>query len=262
MIRAPTPFASAESSRPISLMRASPISNFRQPRNGTRVLFMLPLVAHLFWKPGDCKILCLEVSGPADQFVKPNDAPSVLTQFQKNSSGAVALLTKQKALFYEEADAVGKPGSVTWRASWTSPRPGHAPEMSVFAEVDIPRQHGLLLTFARNHDEFVPASHMISITFTLPKDYRHDAIESVPGLLAQPEEATNGSALIGDARKMSDNFFIVYLSTTDAGRKRNLQLLKRPWLVIPFIYSDGVRAMIRIEKGTSGELLLNELFGL
>jgi hypothetical protein len=165
-------------------------------------------------------------------------------------------------LFYEEADATGRRGSVTWRASWTSHRPGHAPEMSVFAEVDIPTQHGLLLTFAHNHDELVRASHMVSITFTLPKDYRHDAIDSVPGLLAQPEEATNGSPLMGDTKKMNNNFFIVYLSTIDAERKRNLQLLKQSWLVIPFVYSDGARAMIRIEKGTSGELLLNELFGV
>jgi hypothetical protein len=60
--------------------------------------------------------------------------------------------------------------------------------------------------------------------------------------------------LAGLAVKVTNNFFLIGLSSVETDRTRNIQLLKeRGWFDIPLVYEDGRRAILAIEKGTPGE---------
>jgi hypothetical protein len=49
----------------------------------------------------------------------------------------------------------------------------------------------------------------------------------------------------------------VVMSSVDADRARNIQLLKEgAWFDIPVVYSDGRRTIIALEKGTPGDRAL------
>jgi hypothetical protein len=51
------------------------------------------------------------------------------------------------------------------------------------------------------------------------------------------------------------------LSSTDADRERNVQLLKeRAWFDIPVVYGNNRRAILALEKGPPGERAFEEAF--
>ena len=103
-------------------------------------------------------------------------------------------------------------------------------------------------------DKALPASHTVEVMFTLPPNFAHGGITNIPGVLMKQSEDTRGVALAGLAVKVTNNFFLIGLSTVEADRTRNIQLLKeKGWFDIPVVYNDGRRAIIAIEKGTPGD---------
>jgi hypothetical protein len=142
-----------------------------------------------------------------------------------------------------------------WRteAVWrVAPGPGKKPDFVVRADIEIPEQKVTVrLSLWRNDDKQLPASHIVEIVFTLPPDFPHGGISNVPGLLMKQGETTRGVPLNAVAVKVTDNFFLIGLSSVDADVQRNVQLLKeRSWFDIPVVYSDGKRAIIAVEKAT------------
>ena len=70
-----------------------------------------------------------------------------------------------------------------------------------------------------------------------------------------------GVPLAGLSVKVTTNFFMVGLSSVDADRARNVSLLKeRSWFDIPIVYNNNRRAIIALEKGTSGARVFAEAF--
>lgn len=169
----------------------------------------------------------------------------------------------QRAVLYDEdpSDPKGTKyeGSVSWR---TVPikAAGQPDELAVYADVEIPwRKLKLTLSFRRNTDKSLPASHTAELRFTLPPDI---AVSSVPGLLTKSSEQSRGVPLAAVAVKVTDYFFMVGLQDTPADRAKNLQLLlERTWFDIPMVYSSGRRAIIAIEKGTPGTNAFKVAFG-
>jgi hypothetical protein len=54
-------------------------------------------------------------------------------------------------------------------------------------------------------------------------------------------------------------FFLIGLSAVEADREQNLTLLReRGWIDIPFVYNNGRRAVLVVEKGNPGERAVNE----
>lgn len=137
---------------------------------------------------------------------------------------------------------------------------GQPDELAVYADVEIPwRKLKLTLSFRRNTDKSLPASHTAELRFTLPPDI---AVSSVPGLLTKSSEQSRGAPLAAVAVKVTDYFFMVGLSDVPADRVKNLQLLlDRTWFDIPMVYSSGRRAIIAIEKGTPGTNAFKVAFG-
>jgi hypothetical protein len=113
----------------------------------------------------------------------------------------------------------------------------------------------------RNSDPNLPASHTVEIMFRLPQDFPSGGVLNVPGILMKQAEQSRGTPLSGLAVKVTTGFFLIGLSSTEADRERNVQLLKeRAWFDIPVVYNNNRRAILALEKGTPGERAFAEAF--
>jgi hypothetical protein len=177
---------------------------------------------------------------------------------------AVALVG-QTAILYEEGKVGGQAAIASGKVVWqtqpdpTDPRPG---TLLLKARVEIP-ERGLvvLIQMHPNGDTSFPASHMVELKFNLPQGFEGKSITSVPGLILKADEQARGDALVGASAKVSENFFWIALSATDAERSRNLKFFReRGWIDVPVLYESGRRAILTLEKGGAGEKAVADAF--
>jgi len=179
---------------------------------------------------------------------------------------APAAAVAQKVVLYDEdpSDPQGKRyvGSAVWRTETVSPGSGLAPELAIRADVEIPeRRMRMTWSLRRNTDKALPASHTIEVMFTLPADFSEGGIGNVPGLLMKQNEQARGVPLAGLSVKVTNNYFLIGLSSIPVDKERNIQLLKeRDWFDIPIVYTSGKRAILAIEKGVPGTRAFEESF--
>jgi len=184
---------------------------------------------------------------------------------QPSSTDQVAPVAQRVVLYDEDpSDPKGKQyvGSVIWRTEQIKAAAGQKPDVAVRADIEIPdRKFKMTMSFRRNTDTSLPASHTAELTFILPPDFVGGGVGNVPGILMKSNEQARGTPLAGLAVKVTDGFFLVGLSNVDADRARNLQLLKeRSWFDVPLVYVNQRRAIIAIEKGAPGERAFNDAF--
>jgi hypothetical protein len=184
---------------------------------------------------------------------------------QPSSTDQVAPVAQRVVLYDEDpSDPKGKQyvGSVIWRTEPVKAAAGQQPDVAVRADIDIPdRKFKMTMSFRRNTDTSLPASHTAELTFILPPDFAGGGVSNVPGILMKSNEQARGTPLAGLAVKVTDGFFLVGLSNVDADRSRNVQLLKeRSWFDVPLVYVNQRRAIIAIEKGAPGERAFNDAF--
>jgi hypothetical protein len=171
--------------------------------------------------------------------------------------------TGSRAVLYEEdlSDPNGQQyaGSVRWRTDRIQ-AVGLPDENAVHADIEIPaRQLTVVLSIRRNTDKSLPASHVIELTFVAPPDFAGGEVTNVPGMLTKSAERARGVPLAGASARIDKGFFRIGLSNIDADRARNLQYLKfQSWIDIPMVYANQHRAILAIEKGSSGERTINE----
>src|SRR6202521_393682 len=183
----------------------------------------------------------------------------------RNASLATAAVA-QRVMLYEEdpGDPKGKSfvGTAVWRIETVSPGSGGAPELAVRADVEIPeRKTKMTWSLRRNTDKALPASHTIEVMFTLPSDFSGGGIADVRGILMKQAEQARGVPLSGLGVKVTNNFFLIGLSSTEDEMKRNTELLKdRGWFDVPIIYTNNRRAILALEKGTPGERAFGDAF--
>lgn len=161
------------------------------------------------------------------------------------------------AVLFEEdpADPAGRKllGSVVWHTD-TIKTAGASDETIVLADVDIPKRFKLVLTLKRNVDKALPASHVIELTFVPVPGYIGQRISTVPGVLTKSTEQGRGTPLVGVSARVTENIFMIGLSNGEADRQRNLLALKeRPWFDIAIIDGNQHRAILAVEKGSSGD---------
>ncbi|SFJ72446.1 alpha/beta hydrolase [Bradyrhizobium sp. Gha] len=180
--------------------------------------------------------------------VPPAAAPPVL-----------AKLMAQKVVLYDEdpSDPKGKQyvGSVVWRLEPIKASGNQKAGVAVRADIEIPdRKFKMTMSFRRNTDSSLLASHTAELTFILPPDFPGGSVSNVPGILMKSNQQARGTPLAGLLVKVTDGFFLVGLSNLDADRARNVQLLKeRSWFDVPLVYANQRRAIIAFEKGEPGE---------
>jgi hypothetical protein len=204
------------------------------------------------------------VEAPKD--ASPLSKPKIPDRVGQPSSTEQVAPVAQRVVLYDEdpSDPKGKQyvGSVIWRTEQIKAAAGQKADIAVRADIDIPdRKFKMTMSFRRNTDTSLPASHTAELTFILPPDFSGGGVGNVPGILMKSNEQARGTPLAGLAVKVTDGFFLVGLSNVDADRQRNLQLLKeRSWFDVPLVYVNQRRAIIAIEKGAPGERAFNEAF--
>jgi hypothetical protein len=162
------------------------------------------------------------------------------------------------AVLYTEdsADPRGQPhdGSVCWRA-YRMQTAGQPDEIVVHADVAIP-DLGMNMTMdiRRNTDRSLSASHVVEMTFELPRGVAGGEVSNAPGIMMKFSEPAKGEPLMALSVKVAKGRFLVGLSNVEHERARNLQFLKeRSWFDIPMVYADQRRAVLAIGKGLRGE---------
>lgn len=205
------------------------------------------------------------VDAPKDASA-PAAKPKIADRVGQPSSGEQVAPVAQRVVLYDEdpSDPKGKQyvGSVIWRTEPIKASGNQKPDIAVRADIEIPdRKFKMTVSFRRNTDTSLPASHTAELTFILPPDFSGGGVGNVPGILMKSNEQARGTPLAGLAVKVTDGFFLVGLSNVDADRARNMQLLKeRSWFDVPLVYTNQRRAIIAIEKGAPGERAFNDAF--
>ena len=196
----------------------------------------------------------------------PQSRPKIPDRVGQPSSSENVAPVAQRVVLYDEdpSDPKGKQyvGSVIWRTEPIKASGNQKPDIAVRADIEIPdRKFKMTMSFRRNTNSSLPASHTAELTFILPQDFSGGGVGNVPGILMKSNEQARGTPLAGLAVKVTDGFFLVGLSNVDSDRARNLQLLKeRSWFDVPLVYVNQRRAIIAIEKGAPGERAFNDAF--
>jgi hypothetical protein len=174
------------------------------------------------------------------------------------ASSDAAVPVAQRAMLFEEPQDSAKAANgvvqinaaVTW-----SYDPSGADGPAIIANLDVPeRGLKIKLTFRKNTDKTLPASHLIEVVTTAASSFPGKGIGNVPRLVLKPAEDARGQPLIGASAKVADGFFWIALSSIDTDVKNNLTLLKdREWIDLPLVYDTGQRAILTFEKGTTGD---------
>jgi hypothetical protein len=207
------------------------------------------------------------VEGPKDTGA-PLAKPKISDRVGQAPSSEDVAPVAQRVVLYDEdpSDPKGKQyvGSVVWRTEQIKPSGQQKADIAVRADIEIPdRKFKMTMSFRRNTDSSLPASHTAELTFILPPDFAGGGVSNVPGILMKSNEQARGTPLAGLAVKVTDGFFLVGLSNVDSDRARNVQLLKeRSWFDVPLVYSNQRRAIIAIEKGAPGERAFNDAFAV
>ena len=136
------------------------------------------------------------------------------------------------------------------------------PEVVVKADLNVlEAKTAVSMTFRRNTDRILPASHVVEIKFDRPRDAPNGEISKLHGLLVKQDGKIHGVPLEGEAAKVTSGYFMVALSSGAQQLQRNLKLLKEnPSFEVVIDYTNGHKALLVIEKGASGEQAFKEAF--
>ncbi|QKK22641.1 hypothetical protein [Rhizobium hidalgonense] len=214
--------------------------------------------------------LTAEGKSVAEQNVAAADTPPAAAQGDvapaetptPNSSAAspqqaAPVGSSQKMFLYEERIGQSSPtaieGSVVWSVQHEAGQNGRQ-EATVQGNVTVPERNlSALVTFKRNSDPSLPASHLVEIVFSLPPNFEGGSIDSVQRISMKRTEQDRGDALIAVPAKITDDFHMIALNDYPDARKANLDLMStRSWIDIPVTYRNGRRALLTMEKGNSG----------
>jgi hypothetical protein len=193
-------------------------------------------------------------------------APNAVTPPASAPSASPAdapAIAGQKIFLYEERLGQTAPTAIDGSVSWSLQREAGAngrQEPVVQGRINVPgRGLTALMTFKRNTDPSLPASHLVEIVFAVPPDFEGGAIESVQRIAMKASEQDRGNALIAVPAKITDDFHMIALNDFPDARATNLELLRnRNWIDIPIAYRNGRRALLTLQKGPEGERAFNE----
>jgi hypothetical protein len=250
--------------------RRAPRSYGKMIRIGLVLTLLVSVGSLVFWQRSNIVDLASGVmalfrpsSAPPREVAAPA-RPKITDRIGQPSPQPSGPPVAQRVVLYEEEpdDPAGKRfvGTVLWRTEMRPASPGRPPELAVRGDVEVPeRKMSVTLSFRRNTDASLPASHTVEIVFTLPPDSPSGGVQKVPGVLMKQAEQTRGVPLAGLAVKVTNNFFLIGLSAVESDMQRNVQLLReRAWFDVPVVYNDGRRAILAVEKGNPGERSFND----
>ncbi|MGH6678319.1 MAG: hypothetical protein ACREDL_05150 [Bradyrhizobium sp.] len=198
--------------------------------------------------------------------VGPLSKPKIADRVGQSAPAEEVAPVAQRAVLYDEDpnNPQGKQyvGTVIWRTEKIAGSGNQPGDIAVRADIEVPEaKFKMTMSFRRNTDKTLPASHTAELTFVLPPDFNGGGVSNVPGILMKSSEQARGTPLAGLAVKVTDGFFLIGLSNVDADRTRNIALLKeRPWFDVPLVYNNQRRAIVAIEKGEPGRRAFAKAF--
>lgn len=203
----------------------------------------------------------------------PGQASSGQAAPQGRPAGVPAqpeIAVAQRAILYEENQQTPQvpnaiAGRVVWRIESVPAGQGQLTETAIRGDVDLP-EAGLQLAFTlrRNTDATLPASHLLQLTFTnAPNATEARQVRDVGVPQMKTEENARGAPLAGLPVPVTQNVFLIGLSSIRADAERNVELLRsRPWIDLPVRFADGHRGVIALEKGSAGERAFRDAFSV
>lgn len=209
-------------------------------------------------------VAALTDAGPADEtLAEESTAEAAVAPGDATAPNSQPLGVAQKMILYEERlgqqSLEVKTGTVVW--TLVSEASGDGPDEQVIrGEINNP-DTGLsaLITFKRNTDPSLPASHIIEIVFAVPTDFAGGSIDQLQRIALKQTEADQGNPLIAVPAKITQDFYMVALNDLAEARKTNTDLMRqRNWIDIPVVYANGRQALITLEKGASGSEVFSE----
>ncbi|GAK68921.1 hypothetical protein RRU01S_03_00890 [Agrobacterium rubi TR3 = NBRC 13261] len=171
---------------------------------------------------------------------------------------AAAAASGHRMFLYEEVLGQTVPTAIEGTVSWSLQNEADAegkPSSTVQGQITIPgRGLSALITFKRNTDPSLPASHLVEIVFSVGPGFEGGAIDSVQRIAMKSTEQDRGNALIAVPAKITDDFHMIALNDFPDALKTNLELMRtRDWIDIPVSYRNGRRALLTLQKGADGK---------
>ncbi|MET3614744.1 hypothetical protein ABID16_003081 [Rhizobium aquaticum] len=200
---------------------------------------------------------------PSTPATTPGTTPATTPATSQPETASAQQATPVKMFLYEERLGQASPtaleGTVTWSVK-NDDQDGHKGKM-IQGDISVPgRKMSAIFALRKNNDPTLPASHIIELTFSLPKDFEGRGIESVLRISMKDKEQEQGDALVAVPAKITDYFHMVALNAFADAVKNNLNLLKsRDWIDIPVTYSNGRRALLTLQKGPEGQKVFDEV---
>jgi hypothetical protein len=194
------------------------------------------------------------VAGRTEVASADTSVPSTTDTTPAKTEGLTAA---QRMILYEERlgdSPVAVQGKVTWRLKNDTTATGGQEQSMVEATVEVPeRKLKAIVSFKRNSDASLPASHIVEVVFDLPKDFPEGNVEAVQRIAFKQTEQDRGNGLIAVPAKITDDFHMIALNDDAEARKVNVDLMKnRSWIDIPVVYRNNRRALLTFEKGATG----------
>lgn len=146
-------------------------------------------------------------------------------------------------------------GTVVWRA--VDGKDGAA----IVADLTIPVEGThVVLTFRKNTDQSLPASHLIEVAASALSGSRAGPVAKIGNLLAKPSPDDKGTPLIGSVVDVTDTLFWIALSPLSLDTNANLRLLAMSqFFGLQITYASGMSANITFEKGHTGNAVFQKV---
>jgi hypothetical protein len=196
-------------------------------------------------------------AAPAAQPPVATEAPAQTAPVATEQAPAVAQ-SGERMFLYEEVLGQSVPSAIPGTVAWSVVNEQDAEGKAlptIQGQLTVPdRGISALLTFKKNTDASLPASHIIEIVFSTGAGFEGGAIDSVQRVAMKTTEQDRGNALIAVPAKITDDFHMVALNDFPDALATNMELLRtRDWIDIPLAYRNGRRALMTLQKGPAGK---------
>ncbi|WP_155253381.1 hypothetical protein [Bradyrhizobium japonicum] len=170
----------------------------------------------------------------------------------------------RQAVLYEEGAGQGDKaeGQVTWRTERTADPSAPPGDIIIRGDVVIPsRGVRMTVSFRRNFDSSLSASHTVQVDFTPPLDFAGGRIKQVMGLMLKTSEQAKGVPIDALSVKIDDTHFLIGMSGVAQNASANRRLIRsRDWIDIPLFYGTERRAILAIAKDGDAAAMFNTVF--
>jgi hypothetical protein len=171
----------------------------------------------------------------------------------------------ERAILYEggQTGRTGKAieGKAVWRTRTEAGSDGK-PNTVVTLDVEIPEQHiALAVSLSRVEGAGSGMSHLLELRFARPQDLPFGGISRISNIAMKGVETESGESLVGTSIDIAPGQFMFgLLGVADVMRQNVQRLRTQKWLDLTLIFANSTAYTLTVEKGASGERVLNEAF--